>query len=63
LDARKREAVHRLVQSNPGPWTLPRLNQLLNSRLGVPYQRTRLIQFLQEAGFKPRAGAGWIRDS
>jgi len=59
LDARQREVVQRLVQANPGPWALLRLNQVIGARLGVSFQRTRLIQFLREAGFRPRAGAGW----
>lgn len=62
LEARKCEVVQRLLQANPGPWTLARVKQLINSRLGVSYERTRLIQFLRDAGFRPRAGAGWIRD-
>ena len=62
LDERKLEVVQRLLQADPGPWTLVRVNQLINARLGVSYERTRLIQFLREAGFRPRAGAGWIRD-
>ena len=63
LDARKRELVWRLLQGSPGPWTLPQLHQLIKSRLGVSYQRTRLIQFLRDAGFQPKGGAGWIRDN
>jgi transposase len=59
-DAGKRDLIRRLLQVTPGPWTLPRLNQLINARLGVSFQRTRLIGFLREAGFAPRAGTGWI---
>ena len=62
LDARKRQVFQRLLEATPGPWTLPRVGQLINARLGVSYQRTRLIQFLRDAGFRPRAGAGWTRD-
>lgn len=62
LDGGKLEVVQRLLHANPGPWTLVRVKQLISSRLGVSYERTRLIQFLREAGFRPRAGAGWIRD-
>ena len=61
LDARKREVVDRLLQTTPGPWTLLRLKEVISARVGVSYERTRLIQFLKDAGFKPKAGAGWIR--
>lgn len=61
LDERQRELVRQLLQANAGPWTLDRLNQLISSRLGVSYQRQRLIEFLHDAGLKPRARAGWIR--
>ena len=62
LNERERNLVRRLLQATPGPWTLQRANQLITARLGVSYQRTRLIQLLRDAGFRPRAGAGWIRE-
>ena len=63
LDVRKRQIVRHLLLGTTGPWALPQLHQLIKGRLGVSYQRTRLIQFLREAGFEHRAGAGWIRES
>ena len=62
LNERERKLVRRLLQATPGPWTLQRVNKLITARLGVSYQRTRLIQLLRDAGFRPRAGAGWIRE-
>lgn len=62
LDPRKREVVQRLLRASPGPWTLMRLNQMIKERVGVSYQRTRLIQFLHEAGFRPKSQGGWLRD-
>ena len=63
LDVRKRQIVRHLLLGTTGQWALPQLHQLIKGRLGVSYQRTRLIQFLREAGFEHRAGAGWIRES
>ena len=61
LDARKREVVDGLLRTSPGPWTLSRLKEVINARVGVSYERTRLIRFLRDAGFRPKAGTGWIR--
>jgi len=61
LDARQREVVRRLLQANPGPWALPKIDELIQSRLGVCYHRTRLIQLLHETGFRYRPGTGWVR--
>jgi len=43
------------------PLTLQRVNELIQQRFGIAYKRTRLIAFLHEAAFRPRARAGWVK--
>ena len=62
LNEGERDVVRPLLRTTPGPWTLQRLSQVISARFGVTYRRTRLIRFLRDAGFRPRAGTGWMRE-
>jgi len=61
LTERQRERVHDLLRAGTSPWKLAHVNALIERQFGVSYQRSRLIKFLRDAGFRPRARAGWIR--
>jgi len=68
LTADQNRQIKRLLQAGPasfglgdGPWTVARATRLIQQRFAVRYGRTRVIAYLREAGFVPRART-WIVD-